>query len=450
MRRSMTYANALRLLGEKESRLVALADTITSGAVAASGHFELIEIRREAVDLGSKVLRSLGERLRGLSGLTHRERVYAAHSVLVITAFFQALDEVGERLGIDPVPGLGADEQAALSIGTAPGVGWPQLVIALAYVPIAEPHAVSIDPVASYYEKLAASTHVYLQGLAPWDSLDETRRGQLTTLVLDEVPGLALEAYEERLRHLAAVSTEFRVWLTLCAQQEVRDDVLTGLAGLEDLLTLTRNAVSSDRRGALSRAYRATLAKPIVPSGENDTGLTIPSLAEGYIDHRFQFAYRDHTVGEEHWWRDQPTSDGLVRFLAAHLVSPVALISPLLILGQPGSGKSVLTRVLAARLPEEQYLPVRVELRAVDADADLQEQIEAAVQLATGETVQWPRFVDAAAGAIEGSGRPGEFHPWAPTEPYVNLSAYTALVVLVIAPSGGSQIQCAKYRGRSA
>ena len=48
---------------------------------------------------------------------------------------------------------------------------------------------------------------------------------------------------------------------------------------------------------------------------------------------------------------------------------------------------------------------------------------------------------------FSGSGGPGEFHPWAPTEPYVNLSVYTALVVLVAAPAGGSQVQCAKYLG---
>ncbi|MFL6117309.1 MAG: hypothetical protein ACJ786_39045, partial [Catenulispora sp.] len=146
MRRSMSYADAMRLLGVKEtSRLVALADAVSSGAVLAGGRFELIEVRHEVVELGSTVLRSLGERLRGLDRLTHRERVYAAHSVLVITAFFQALDRVGDRLGVDPVPGLGADEQAALSVGTTPGVGWADLAIALAYGPIAVPHAIRTD-----------------------------------------------------------------------------------------------------------------------------------------------------------------------------------------------------------------------------------------------------------------------------------------------------------------
>lgn len=47
-------------------------------------------------------------------------------------------------------------------------------------------------------------------------------------------------------------------------------------------------------------------------------------------------------------------------------------------------------------------------------------------------------------------GSPEESHLRAPTDPYVNLSVYTALVALVTAPVGGVQIQCAKYFGARA
>ncbi|MFD9464234.1 hypothetical protein [Streptomyces sp. NPDC060027] len=45
--------------------------------------------------------------------------------------------------------------------------------------------------------------------------------------------------------------------------------------------------------------------------------------------------------------------------------------APLIVLGQPGSGKSVLTQVLAARLPPADFLVVCVVLREVAADTDL-------------------------------------------------------------------------------
>ena len=69
-------------------------------------------------------------------------------------------------------------------------------------------------------------------------------------------------------------------------------------------------------------------------------------------------------------------------------------------LGQPGSGKSVLTQVLAARLPPEQFLVVRVVLREVAADADLQTQIEHAIRSATGDNLAWPDLARSAGDAL--------------------------------------------------
>ena len=50
----------------------------------------------------------------------------------------------------------------------------------------------------------------------------------------------------------------------------------------------------------------------------------------------------------------------------------------------------MLTQVLAARLPPNEFLVVRVVLRDVAADADLQSQIEHAIRAATGENLAWP------------------------------------------------------------
>jgi hypothetical protein len=72
----------------------------------------------------------------------------------------------------------------------------------------------------------------------------------------------------------------------------------------------------------------------------------------------------------------------------------------LLLLGHPGSGKSVLTRFLAARLSATGFLPVRVELRQVPTELDLQAQIEFAVRNTIGEEVSWSRLVESAGEAL--------------------------------------------------
>ena len=90
----------------------------------------------------------------------------------------------------------------------------------------------------------------------------------------------------------------------------------------------------------------------------------------------------------------------LTRFLAGHLTAPVATRAPLLVLGQPGSGKSVLTQMMAARMPPDEFLVVRVVLRDVAADDELQAQIEHAVRTATGESLTWTDLSRSAEGAL--------------------------------------------------
>lgn len=87
-------------------------------------------------------------------------------------------------------------------------------------------------------------------------------------------------------------------------------------------------------------------------------------------------------------------------FLAGYLTSPRAVTMPLVVLGEPGSGKSKLAQVLAARLPEADFLPVLVELRAVAAESMIQEQIEQAIYAGPGERVSWHDLAEAAGGAL--------------------------------------------------
>jgi len=62
-------------------------------------------------------------------------------------------------------------------------------------------------------------------------------------------------------------------------------------------------------------------------------------------------------------------------------------------MGQPGSGKSLLSRVLTARLFEAGFLAVRVELRHVQPDSGIQLQVEEGIFQQTGEKVSWPELV---------------------------------------------------------
>lgn len=135
---------------------------------------------------------------------------------------------------------------------------------------------------------------------------------------------------------------------------------------------------------------RELLRGPIAAA--DGSGPAIPSLAAGYVNPAFRVAGRsaDWKLSSDTWWEGQPLQDDIAGFLAAHLLSHQATQTPLLVLGHPGSGKSLLLRLIAARLPQAEFSWLHVELRHVPAEIDLQEQLEWALLQSTGRPTLWP------------------------------------------------------------
>jgi hypothetical protein len=202
--------------------------------------------------------------------------------------------------------------------------------------------------------------------------------------------------YDEVVKHSSVAAAGYHP-----VQVTAKETRTTGWACLPDTASQPSTVAVTllPRVNALSRFYRSALDEPIIPAGDMPAGLEIPTLDKGYVDHRFRVAdiiTPSSELGDESWWNEIPIEDDVTRFLMTRLTSPSIPTSPIILLGQPGSGKSVLARILAARLSEQGHLAVRVDLRQVPADADLQDQIESAVHAATGERLQWPELIESA------------------------------------------------------
>lgn len=215
-------------------------------------------------------------------------------------------------------------------------------------------------------------------------------------MLATRLPDEAVARYEEHLRKLSEEIPEFAVWMRHHADRAAT----RGLESLENtLLQVTSHRDPARHRAALARAYRAELGKPILGGDAGD--LTMPALGNGYLDPRYRVkaAGPGARPADESWWDTEPRAD-LAAFLVTYLTTPQAADAPLLLLGQPGAGKSSLTRVLAARLPAADFLVVRVALREVRAEAEIQDQVEQALRTAIGETVAWPDPARDADGAM--------------------------------------------------
>jgi len=390
-----------------------LSASAAAVTVGSAGGIDLFGLRDEFISWSRRTTKKLSARLTGLRRFDRSQRLAAAHAVIVVTAFYEAL---GDVLREDPQLGLRSlrmsrAEQVAIWAGRWPSRDSADLVTALLETPIPiptplQPFESTLAVLEDHYRMVAAAARRFLLGLSAAES-----HGDQTSPVLDQiterVPQLAVQRYEEEYRSLAAQVPEFAIWAGLVDAQATRtalresfSDVRTQLTevrvGLRDIGTLlaTRcgDGTVDEIRTGLAKLHRAQLDRPVLASANAPMHVVLPSLGSIYVNPRARVAVAgpsDHPATEA-WWLDKPCFDDLQTVLIGHLTSTAATAGPLVVLGHPGSGKSVLTKILAAQLPESDFLVARVELRNVPADTSVQAQIEEALYQMLGERITWP------------------------------------------------------------
>ena len=391
------YADAVKLLGGG-SPLVKVLDRAFSGVLlAATGGgselaISLFDGKAEAVRLGEWAVTGLRDKIKGYGRYDRTQRLQAVHTIIATSAFFEALDDVELPVDMRAVA-LTADERRHLT-----GAGSTVREVLTTEPPLPAPH---IDhehfraELRSGYLAHAVKLFNFVRGLSVGETLDERRCSVLAAALADA----AGRRYEDLHRRLVAEVPEFALWT---AEQRQRA-MGTALARMETALRLLASEhTPGDVPAMLVRAWTSTLERPILSEGDVPDDLVIPTLREGYVDPDFRVRPIDTVAApaDESWWAETRERSDLAEFLVSHLTTPAATASPLLVLGQPGAGKSVLTRIVAARLDARDFLPVRVVLREVPAEAEIQDQIEYAVRAATGETITWPALVRAAGPAL--------------------------------------------------
>ncbi|MGM1058209.1 NACHT domain-containing protein [Saccharothrix sp. Mg75] len=404
---SLTFEGALRVLGKYDPEWVGLLDKALGGAVLGAGAAALgpaglavvaplwgwVDQKNEAMGLLRSLVSSLSGRLAGVSGLERRELVAAAHTTIVVAAYFEVFEEaVGRPL----VKELAITQRERRVLAGGDAVGW----VLSNEVPIPSPtrgfHE-NLESLRAWFGILDARTVAFLRGLAAWPGGD-----------LDGLPASACGRYESMYVTLAAEVPEFAIWSSLgehAATRALLTAPTDALRRVEALLGLVaRQDVGPDQPTALRRANVGVLDLPVVPTDAEryGTDITFPPVGEVFVNPRYRIA--PHVPGcrpaDENWWDELPVADDFDVMITSYLLSPDATRVPLLLLGHPGAGKSLLTKVLAARLPAADHTVVRVPLRSVEAEAPILDQVQQALDNATHRRVRWHELTDQSANAL--------------------------------------------------
>ncbi|MEU8236479.1 NACHT domain-containing protein [Actinoplanes sp. NPDC048967] len=412
--RSLSYADAARLLGASEHPLIRIFGA-ASGAVTAAATMgtladvDFFALRGELIRWGNTVVTGLQERMTGVGRLDRTQRLEAAHAIVVVTSFYEALEAaLAGRPGVDLAAArMTAGEQVAVVTSTAVTARYGELVQVLIDTPppMPAPHRPfekTLWDLAEYFGSASTAVQNFLAGLVAF----EDGRDEIVAAVEGQVRRMAVRRYTEAYRALSVQAPEFGVWAGMVEAQATRTvlhDALIDLsARLDELRSLSGAGAVDAVLAGLGKRYRAGLDSAILASAHAPAHVVLPSLDDGYVNPhgRVAVAGPADLPATESWWNDAVAVEDVHGFLLAHLVTPGAVARPLVVLGQPGSGKSALTRILAARLPPADFLVVRVELRNVPADSSIQAQIEQALLQMLGEHVSWPDLARRAGAAL--------------------------------------------------
>ena len=365
------------------------------------------------VALGKNIFERLGAAKRR-DYIARTERIENAYAILVYTAFFEAVDRempASLRAHLE----LLINEKWHLAAAAGKEIKLPALgteEISLTHpldtmVQQEERHMNLWGSMAGYYRD-------FVMQLACWDNLKEWEKKAFYD-VIAHLPAAARNQFHSQYLELCRQFPEFSLWANLRERRQLAEQMDRTNEFLQEYLSLvgssgqaldigfqklqTTIAALPLHRGnieasaiaiALRREYAARIADPIIDDrdasdGESRICLKFPSIKEAFIPQSFQVTlYRTNRELENpEAWRGFQREDNLGAFLVSFLSSPHSCLTPLLILGHPGSGKSVLTKVLSAQLSSKSYTVIRVPLREVTAEAPILTQIEEALSKVT-------------------------------------------------------------------
>jgi hypothetical protein len=210
--RGLSFTDAVALLGG-QNRTVAALDRLAGGlllaATAGGSSFviSLFDPKKELATLGGELWTGAVHRLRGLDRFERSERVAAAHAVIVVSAFFDAVASVGLPFNIEDAR-IDKAEQAQLAGGAVQSGRLSEIVEGLLRTAIPlpspeRPYEAVLAELEQYYRGLSGNLIAFLSGLVVWDALSETERARATMALLDEAPNRAIDRYKESFHQLS-------------------------------------------------------------------------------------------------------------------------------------------------------------------------------------------------------------------------------------------------------
>jgi len=431
-----SVCDTIKKQGKEDAKLLEAVDSLLGLALicspvvlgpTAAALLPTLAVKNELVKIGKSVFEKLTKK-KDEDYLLRYETMRTAYGLLVFTSFFDALDaripdalrtEIGllesekaflVKEGVRKSSAREASDKVCSVQDTTVST------VALAFPHPTETLAEQCARQSKLWAQMSQGFLEFVQKLAFWEKADAKKHATLLA-GLDKIEEEAAKRFEAQYFELTRKFEDFAVWANLQAHKgtktligELSDYVKqhaklsapsaqtidVGFANLRDVVLSIPQSLRTEQATEIAESfnkyYQARINEPILDdkdiSDENGPRLSFPKICDAFVPQAFRVLRRASSksrgLEDEATWNELPRRDDLGGFLLSYLTSPYSTETPLLILGHPGSGKSLLTTILSAQLMSKQFTAIRVPLREVNADADIQTQIEEFIQKISG------------------------------------------------------------------
>lgn len=231
-----------------------------------------------------------------------------------------------------------------------------------------------------FYILLNSSFSSYLEGLACTEELQENLRGELNRR-LEKIPDAAVGSYKAQYYSLAAICPDFFVWTNQQEHRQQIELVDRGFKSLSEQIKSIPEAINeyhaSEALIALQSRYSRHRLEPIIPIKDmppQDREMRIPTKEESFVPQAYEWLiYRERiSLEATQQWKD---GGAIGPDILSILRSPELGSKPVLLLGDPGAGKTMLCHMLAGKILCGEYHVIVLHLRDLNAELSIAEQI---------------------------------------------------------------------------
>ena len=217
--------------------------------------------------------------------------------------------------------------------------------------------------------------------------------------LLQKLPEKAVNTYVRQYFELSREFPDFAIWANQKEHEQIESKIDIGFQkAAEHLRQLTDASTSPGDRAVrmlthYQKKYANYVTDPIIEYDMNNLfeNIVFPERREIFIPQAFQALsyHHDMQLEREDTWSKSYRGEDIGEYVSSALRHPKYCDQPMLILGLPGAGKTLLCHMLAAQILSAEYFVIIIRLRDTDANGTIIAQVNAQIKQDLGENCTW-------------------------------------------------------------